>query len=65
MFKYYDKTGHRLQVKCPVCGEVNTLQHLKTHLGMAPPPLQDKTDTRIAYLGELSRLATPLTSTVR
>ena len=64
LFKYYDKSGQRLQEKCPVCGGVDALQHLKNHLRVAPPTVGDELDIWIPYLGELSRLATPLTRTL-
>ena len=61
-FKYYGKSGNRLQVKCTKCDKINTLKHLQTHVTEAQPQPGEAQEVWVEYLVKLIQSITPNTS---
>ena len=57
-FKYYNKEGDRLQVRCPLCSAVCTLSHLQTHISQQFPRGGEESDL-VDYLVNLVKIADP------
>ena len=60
-FKYYGKSGNRLQVKCTQCNETSTLKHIETHVAEAQPKSEAIQDEWVEYLVKLIQGITPQT----
>ena len=63
-FKHYAKTGRRLNVKCTLCKEISTLQHLQMHMVESSPDLDATQETSVEYLVKLIQVITPQTTTL-
>ena len=57
-FKYYDRNGVRLQVKCPICSEVCTFLHLLSHVSVEAP-VEGEEDEMVEFPIELTKIANP------
>ena len=57
-FKYYDPEGVRLKVKCPLCGGVNSFEHLQMHFPTQQPATDSEEDL-VEYLGALTKFIAP------
>ena len=57
-FKFYNKEGERLSVRCPLCPAVCTLDHLCSHVEI-PLPATDQKEELAEYLRKLTVLVTP------
>ena len=58
-FKTYSREGLKLPVKCPICDEVCTLQHLQGHMPSELSILDGGEEAMAHFLRALTRATTP------
>ena len=63
-FKYYAKSGLRMPVKCTLCKEISTLEHLQTHINAKPPKADAPQEIWVEYLVKFIPVITPIGTTL-
>ena len=58
-FKYYNKGGERLPVRCPLCPATCSLHHILSHLKQEPPADMQEEEEWVTYLSALAHAMTP------
>ena len=59
LFKFYNKEGARLEVKCPLCGIANPLEHTQDHLKRGVPAAHAEEEEQVDFLRALAKTVAP------